>query len=432
MKKLLFTFFAISFAFISHSASAQSYVQVRGAQQLMPIAVPQLCLQGSDTTANKDIPTTIGRDLDLSGYFEVLDPHSYIESPSKCGPDNIVYSDWSVLRALGVVRGIVSGGGGRIKVQMFLHDVGKQTVVLGKEYEGSEGDMTRIAHKFANEIMKYYTGEYGPFGTEIAFSTKIGRFKELAVMDMDGSNIRQLTNDKSLSLGTAWSPDGRKLVFTSYRNRIPDLFTIDVFNRRSQQITSNTKMELGPKFTQDGANIITSVSDGMNSDIVIMNQSGQVVRRITESNGIIDVSPHWSPDYSKIVFCSNRAGGPQIYTMSADGGDVKRVSFSSSNYCTSPAWSPKGDKIAYVCRADAGFQLFVANADGSDPLQLTSYGDNEDPDWSPDNRYMAFSSTLGKGRVFSLALIRADGANIKQLTVGRGGDSQPAWGPRLD
>jgi TolB protein len=433
-------YFAFFFALIAlctnivlSNAFAQTDIYVRGAARLIPIGLPQLCLQGGDVSVAKQIPDLIARDLDLSGFFEVINPNAYIEAPGKCGGQNgIVYSDWSVLRADGVVRGEISTSGGSVSIRMYLHDVGKQAVVLGKEYNGSLADVSKIAHRFANELMKYYTGEWGPFGTQIAFSTKIGRFKELAVMDLDGSNLRQLTNDKSLSVSAAWAPDLSKLIYTSYRNRVPDIFTFDLPSRRVSQVTSNTRMDLGAKFLQNGSDFVYSTSDGLQSEIVIANNRGSVVRQLTRSNGVIDVSPHFSPDYSRIVFCSNRAGGPQIYTMNADGSDVKRVSFVTSNYCTSPSWSPKNDKIAFVCRADAGFQLFIANIDGSNPQQLTSYGDNEDPDWSPDGRYLTFGSTLGKSSVFSLALIRADGSNLKQLTNGRGGDSQPSWGPQLD
>lgn len=429
MKKLFFIFLIL----ITSNASAQTDIYIRGSARLIPIALPQLCLQGGDAFAQKEIPKIIQRDLDLSGYFQVLDPTSYIESPGKCGgPENITYSDWSVIRADGVVRGTVSSGAGGIRIQMYLHDVGKQGVVLGKEYEGTTNDVNKIAHRFANEIMKYYTGEYGPFGTQVAFSTRVGRFKELAVMDMDGSNIRQLTNERALAMSSSWSPTGSHLVYTSYRSRVPDLFTIDIASRRVSQITRTSQMELGAKFTQDGGSILTSITDGLQSGIVYVGTDGRILRKVTEGAGVIDVSPHWAPDYSRIIFCSNRAGGPQIYTMNSDGSNIKRVSFASSNYCTSPTWSPKGDKIAYVCRSDGGFNIYVANYDGSDPMQLTSIGSNEDPDWSPDGRYLVFASTLGRGSAFNLALIRADGSNIKQLTTSRGGDFQPSWGPRLE
>jgi TolB protein len=415
------------------SALAQTDVYIRGSGKLFPIALPQLCAREGQSNAVRDIPKVIARDLDLSGYFEVLNPGAYIESAGKCaGAEEFAYSDWSVIGAEGLVRGTVQDLGDRIKVQLYLHDVQRQKVVLAKEFEAESSQSSRIAHRFANEILRFFTGAAGIFGTEIAFSSRIGRFKELFVMDMDGSNLRQLTNDRSLSMSVTWSPDGRSLAFTSYRLRAPDLFLVDVFSKRLQQITRGSEMELGAKFFPGQPDrLLASITAGRESDIVEMNLQGVVQRKLTATNSAIDVSPDFSPDGQQVVFCSNRGGGPQIYVMNSQGGAVRRVSYVTSGYCTSPDWSPKGDRIAFVCRADGGFQLFVADPDGSNPLQLTSYGDNEDPDFSPDGRYIAFSSTFGKKTAPSIAMIRVDGSAMRQLSQSRSGDSDPAWGPLL-
>lgn len=414
-------------------ALAQTDIYVRGSGKLFPIALPQLCIQSGESSANKEIPRIMARDLDLSGYFEVLNPNAYIETPGKCvGPDQGAYSDWSVIGAEGLVRGVIEGlPNGRLKIQLFLHDVQRQSAVLGKEYEGDETQISRIAHRFANEIMKFFTGEFGVFGTQIAFSSRVGRFKELFVMDMDGSNVRQLTNERGLAVSPSWDPFGKSLVYTSYRSRIPDLFLIDVASRGVQQLTRNDALEIGAHFSRQGGKILTSRMEGKEASIVLLNPNGSLFRKISGSSISIDTSPYWSPDNSKIAFVSNRAGGPQIYVMNADGSDSRRISFVNSNYCTSPSWSPRGDRIAFVCRADAGFQIFIANPDGSDPLQMTSVGSNEDPDWSPDGRYLVFATTFGKGAGYNLALMRSDGTNLRQLTQSRGGDFDPTWGPSL-
>ncbi|NMC64163.1 MAG: hypothetical protein GYA55_13445 [SAR324 cluster bacterium] len=423
----------VAILFLVNEAFAQTDIYLSGAAKLLPIAVPQLCQEAAPTTATKEIPNTIGRDLDLSGYFEVLSPSAYIESPGKCGgPESMTYSDWTVIGADHVVKGNVSVSGSRLRARMWLVDVIKQQAVLGKEYEAGANDASMVAHRFANEILKYFTGSYGPFGTQIAFSTKVGRFKEIAIMDMDGGNLRQLTNERSLATSVSWAPNGKSLIFTSYRARVPDLFTIDIFNRSIKNLTNNADLELSPHYMRNGT-ILASINEGnKDSHLVILDGNGRMLRRITSGSGVIDVSGQWSPDESQIVFCSNRGGGPQIYVMNANGSDVHRISFVSSNYCTSPAWSPKGDKITFICRADAGFNVFVSAPDGSNPMQLTSYGDNEDPTWSPDGRYIAFSSTLGKGVIPSIALIRADGAGLKQITKSRSGDYNPAWGPGIE
>lgn len=430
--------FLISLAVIAapaRNADAQTDIYVRGSEKLIPLALPELCLEGGGSAAPQEIPKTIARDLDLSGYFEIVNPKSYIEAPGKCGgAESVVPSDWSVLGVEGVVRGTVAVAGSGLKIRLYLYDVQKQAMVLGKEYDGDASQVSKIAHRFANEILKFFTGEYGPFGTSISFSSRIGRFKELFVMDMDGSNLQQLTNDRGLAISSSWHPNGRELVFTSYRNRIPDLFMIDLTSRQVRQITRNDSLEVGAKFPRGlpGADsMLAAVSSGRDSEIVRLSLSGVVAQRLTPPNNAIDVSPEWSPDNSAVTFCSNRAGGPQIYTMDAGGGNAKRISFVRSNYCTSPAWSPKGDKIAFVCLADRGNQIFVTQADGTQPQQLTSYGNNEEPDWSPDGRYLVFATTFGKGSGFSLALMHADGSGVKQLTTARGGDTDPSWGPLI-
>jgi TolB protein len=414
--------------FVTPSAIAQTDLYVRGAGRLIPLGIPKLCLKSEENGPESTIPATMQKDLDLSGFFEIIDPKGYIESPGKCGgPEATVFSDWTAIGTEGLVKGEVSIDRGQITARLYLIDVQKQSVVIAKEYTADFAQAKMIAHRFANEIMKFYTGTAGVFGTQISFSSRVGRFKELFVMDMDGSNIRQLTNDRGLSLSSAWNPAGTKLVYTSYRNRTPDLFLMDVESRNVRQLTSTVELEIGAHFL-DNDRIVFSRTEGSESDIVVMNLDGSGTRKLTPPNRAIDVSPVPSPDGLKIVFCSNRGGGPQIYVMGSDGSSPTRVSFGASNYCTSPAWSPTGDKIAYVCRADGSFNIFVANPDGSNAVQLTSSGSNEDPEFSADGRYLTFATTAFGGS-FSIAIMKTDGTSMKRVTSSRGGDSEPAWGP---
>ncbi len=427
MKKFLVA--AAAVLVLPAASQAQTDLYVRGAGRLIPIALPKLCNQSDEQGPASEIPSTIARDLDLSGYFEVLDQKGYIETPGKCGPpEGTAFSDWTVIGAEGLVKGEVLSEGGGLTVRLYLLDVQKGIRVVAKQYTDAEPEQAKvIAHKFANEVMKYYTGLAGPFGSRIAFSSRVGRFKELFVMDMDGSEITQLTNERGLALSSAWDPSGTKLVYTSFRNRVPDLFVLDVASKSARQLTKTTELEVGAHFLNE-SEVLASRTEGADSDIVLLDLDGKVRRKLTPLNRAIDVSPVPSPDGSKVIFCSNRGGGPQIYVMGVDGSNPQRVSFVSSNYCTSPAWSPTGDKIAYVCRADGNFQLFVSSPDGSNAVQLTSSGTNEDPEFSPDGRYLVFStSSFGDGR--SIAIMRADGSNLKQVAKSRGGDFEPAWGP---
>ncbi|MEN9845660.1 MAG: hypothetical protein RIS36_807 [Pseudomonadota bacterium] len=426
MKKFLALISLVCLA--AGAASAQTDLYVRGAGRLIPIALPQLCNQGGQGETAVEIPAVMRRDLDISGYFEVLDPKGYIESAGKCGaPEATAFSDWSAIGSEGLVKGKVSIDEGRVVAQLYLLDVQKQQIVLAKEYQGNVAQARMIAHRFANDILKYYTGFAGVFGSEIAFSGRIGRFKELFVMDMDGSNLRQLTNDRGLSMSPSWDPSGSRVVFTGFRNRIPDLFLMNVASKSAKQVTRTTELEIGAHFLGNDR-LLVSRTEGADSDIVIMSTDGRIERRLTPPNRAIDVSPVSSPDGQQVVFCSDRTGGPQIYKMGIDGSNPKRISFVASNFCTSPAWSPVGDKIAFVCRADGNFQVFVSDPNGENPLQLTSSGSNEDPDFSPDGRYVTFASTYFGGG-YNIAIMRTDGTSIKQISKSRAGDYEPTWGP---
>lgn len=428
MKKLILIL-SLFFCFIAPSF-AQTRLTVEGSAKLYPIAVPVLCAPGGFTDGAKEISEVIARDLELSGYFDVLNPGSYIETPGKCNLKDFAFSDWTVLGVDGLVKGQIENHGGSIKVQLYLHDVQIQKLELAKEYNGDISQIRAIAHKFSNEILKYFTGEFGPFGTKIVYSQRVGRFKELFIMDLDGADQRQLTDDKGLAMSAAWHPKGEHIIFTNFRNQQPDLFAINPFNKKYVRLTRSIEQELGGKYTPDGQRILLAESQGQKSDLVFLSDKGKSLSRLTRNYSSIDVSPDFSPDGSEVIFTSNRSGNPQIYRMNIDGSNIRRVSYVSSNYCTSPVWSPKGNKIAFVCRSENKHHIFVTNPDGTVPVQLTVRGSNEDPSWSPDGRYLVFATTAFNG-IYNLALIRLDGVNLTQMTNSRAGSYDPAWSPWL-
>jgi TolB protein len=87
--------------------------------------------------------------------------------------------------------------------------------------------------------------------------------------------------------------------------------------------------------------------------------------------------------------------------------------------------------LAYTARVDGRFQVYTVGVDGSNPQPLTrSSGDNEDPSWSPDGRYLVFSST--RGGTPRLYMADRSGQTQTQLTEGKGGDTSPSWSRWLD
>lgn len=412
-------------------AAAQTEINITNPTRQYPVAVPRLCDAGGAAEIAAKIPEVVTKDLRLSGLFQILNPNSFVETPGKCvDPDKVQYSDWSIIGAEGLVRGEIRVVGSIVEAKMFLHDVAQQKAVLGKRYEASPQDFSRIAHRFANEILKYFTGEAGVFGTRLAYVSRVGRFKELFIMDIDGSNIRELTRDKGLVLSPSWAPSGDRILYTSYRSRKPELYYISPEGGSARQITERQGLEIGAKFVPDGSKLITAASVQGVSKIVHLDLAGRLLNKLTQGSAI-DVSPTYAPDGSRVAFCSNRGGGPQIYVMSSAGEPARRISFTNSNYCTSPAWSPKGDKIAFVCRS-GGNQIFVATPDGGQVTQLTFGGDNEDPSWAPDGRFIAFSSTQGGPKNIAILSLINPSAAPTRVSFAKSEDSMPAWSPKVE
>ena len=396
-----------------------------------PIAVSPLKSSSGAEKAADMFAEIVGKDLDLSGLFRVIDRAAYIEDAQRSGvtADTINFHDWSTIGAQALVKGTVERDGEGLVVEARLFDVVEGKQIGGKRYRAGDEELRRIAHRFADEIMQVLTGERGPFESRIAFaSRRRGRFKEIYVMSLDGGDLRAVTHDGSIALAPSWSPDGRSLLFTSFASGNPSLFSIDLGGEK-RMLSSRQGLNLGGRWSPGGRAIAVALEAGGATDIALLDPNGEVMHFVTKDRSI-DVSPSWSPDGQSIVFCSDRGGGPQIYVVGADGGTPRRVTFEGS-YNTSPAWSPKGDRIAYASRIGGRFQIFTVALGGGDVKRITSTrGDNEDPSWSPDGRYLVFSSTRdGSGAIY---LSDAAGTKQTRLTPSGGDDSSPAWSRWLE
>jgi TolB protein len=375
---------------------------------------------------------TIVQDLERSGWFRVLDRSAYLENARTSGITlgTFDFRDWSTIGAVGLVKGGFSVQGEDVIVELRLFDVYQAKQSIGKRYEAKARDFRQIAHRFADEIILHFTGERGIFNTRIAYvSNAGGRFKEIYVSHLDGSERVQVTNNRTINLFPSWKRDGSSLLFTSYKGGSPLLYLFSVFSGKETRFSSQDGSNLGGKWSPDGKSVALSVERQGNADLYLLDETGKLVRRLTQDPSI-DVSPTWSPDGSRLAFVSSRSGSPQIYIMEVASGKTTRVTFTGT-YNTSPDWSPKGDKIAYTSRVEGRFNIFVISPQGGEAQQLTTgTRDNEDPSWSPDGRFIVFTSNR-KGR-YNLFTMQASGENQQRLTASGGDDTNPSWSPRVE
>ena len=116
---------------------------------------------------------------------------------------------------------------------------------------------------------------------------------------------------------------------------------------------------------------------------------------------------------------SVEGGSPEMLTQYEYGVNSER---------SAPDWSPDNRHIAYQSQTPNGYQLMLLSLRDGASRMLTSDGINEDPSWAPDGRHIVFSSTRGGSR--QLWVLDIETFSMRQLTRGAGGARLAAWSGR--
>ena len=379
-------------------------VGVGGAVRLLRLGVP----------SDGRIGDLLRKNAKISAGFEVIDRKA-MGSLARATEFNA--DQWSSLGADAVI--MVSEVGPQIKLKLFELSKGDRPV-LSKGYPSS--DPLAAANKFMNEVMGYYTGEKGPFGSRIAFVRTRRNptvSKNIQTVEMNGEAPASITSNRSLNILPSLNPGGGVL-FTSYAKRNPDLWMSS--GGAPSRISQYPGLNLGGVMSPDGSTIALALSKDGNSEIYAITRTGSVKAKLT-SHGAIDGSPTWAPA-GQIAFVSSRAGGPQVFRMSSGGGGATRVS-KSGTYNQSPDWNQgkgHGQWITYSGRDDSNrYDVFKVDVKSGKVVRLTqSPGRNLDPSWSPDGRFVAYS------RDGNIYVATENGDNNVQIAKGA---STPDWGP---
>jgi TolB protein len=422
-----------TFAFVASSAAAPPITMTIAGpgSQLSTIAVSGLkSLSGDDDhRISGEFIGTLRRDLELSGYFRIIDPHAYIEDPQSSGFElgQFNFADWKSINADFLVKGSVAADGSGIKLTAYLYDVAQQRRMMGKNYSGNAVDAARMARRFADAILEATTGQKGPFDSKLGFvSTGGGRFKEVYTQSIDnGQKLFKLTDNPTINLFPSFDRTTRYVLYLSYKSMEPALYLADLKDRRETRLDSPHGRVIGGTISPDAERVVAAIERGGITNLYLITREGAEIRQLTDTNGI-NVSPAISPDGETMAFTSDRSGTPQIYVMPLGGGAAKRITF-SGDYNTTPAFSPKGDKLAYQSRASGRFDIWTISLKGGEPIQITDgNGSNEYPSWSPDGRYIAFSSTRSHNSRIYIMMV-GNRKIISALTEGNGNDSCPVW-----
>lgn len=196
----------------------------------------------------------------------------------------------------------------------------------------------------------------------IAFDTDRDQNREIYIMEPDGKNPLNLTNNPADDRNPVWSPDGAKIAFASNRSNEQGggqaIFVMDANGNNIFQLSTGGDSGY-PDWSNDGSAITYTSND----DIYVIKSDGSNEAANLTNSPEKDTKPKWSPDNSQILFLSGEENNWNLFVMSADGSHVSQLT--DDGKVTGAVWTVDGQIFAQWDNQEAGCQNCVMNADGT-------------------------------------------------------------------
>jgi len=185
---------------------------------------------------------------------------------------------------------------------------------------------------------------------------------EIHTMNSDGSDAKRLITPAKRPAQDehpSWSSDGKFIAFTSTRDGSPDIYRYDMDGGNLRRITNHPGIDSHPTWSPDSNSIAFTSTRFGNMEICVMSADGSNVRKLTD-HPAMDYQPKWSPDGKWIAFTSTRdgdRGSYEIYRVRPDGTGLENLS-EHAGVDKDPTWTPDSSQVTFVSNRDGRTDLY--------------------------------------------------------------------------
>lgn len=252
-------------------------------------------------------------------------------------------------------------------------------------------------------VQEVHDPQFAPDGRFIAYTVSSTSLKEdkgqerIWMIPAAGGAAIPLTAEDSNSDHPRWSPDGKFLAFLSSRKDAEG---------------------------EDGKN-----------EVYLLNLQGGEAQRLTDT--VQDVEDFaWSPDGKHLVLVLRDPSPEELEAAAADKSGTTKKPKAQGPWVIDRLLF-KEDNVGYLDRRRTHLYVFDVASKSMKQASSGDYDDSE-PVWSPDGKLLAFSSNRSKPDpdftyAVNIWVVPADnndkGTTPTQVTTGKGGDHEPAWSP---
>lgn len=150
----------------------------------------------------------------------------------------------------------------------------------------------------------------------------------------------------------AWDPGGGRVAFTSVRDNRPQIYVMNLDGTEVTNLTNDLAQNRQPVWSPNGSQMIITSTRGGTDELFIMPAGGGSIRRYSSGAGQSDSNASWSLDGTMILFERYVGGFPRIVASPFVDGGARELRVCPEGplaglTMADPSWSPDGQWIIF-------------------------------------------------------------------------------------